>query len=183
MPTIAERAVGVRHPRCPRRRRRGARGLRGRRAGGRARPRRRRADADRVGLAAVARPRGPRPGEVRAREMLEDYMANHDPVKQLRGVPARRGRRRRRRTSTPSSSGSSASSTRATSTRSALAVPRARRRDEGPVGRGRLLGRASPAAAAARRHADGDDSRSRPAQPDTAPSRAASAPRTARPRT
>ena len=99
VPTIAERAVGVRDPRRPRRRRRGPRGVRGRTRGRRARARRRRPDADRVRVAAVARPRRPRPREVRAdRNCSSTTCSSKDPVKNFEEWLRGAGRRRRRTT-------------------------------------------------------------------------------------
>ena len=52
-------------------------------------PRRRRPHVDRIGLAALARPRGPRPGQVHARRAARaSTWPRQDPVKQLRGVDA-----------------------------------------------------------------------------------------------
>ena len=151
--------------------------------GRRARARRRRPDADRVRVAAVARPRRPRPREVHAARAARGVHGPPRPGEELRGVAARAGRghegrhrRDRRRASRPSS-------TRATSSRrprrspSPATPPRA-------VGRGRLLDeRARP------RRRDGGRLMATTAEgrggrrPATAPSRAASAPTTARPRT
>ena len=184
VPTIAERAVaygipGVRVDGGER-----ARGLRGRARGGRARPRRRRADPDRVGVAPVARPRRSRPGEVHARRAARaSTWPSKDPVQELRGVPAAPKGSSRRRTSTRSRERVETEFEEGYELRAGVTVPRARRRRRRALGRGRLLGRASPAAAAARRRADGDAARSKRAPPATAPSRAASAARTARPPT
>ena len=96
VPHADDRRAGgrVRDPRCPRRRRRGPRGLRGRRrrpSSGHA------AAADPTLIESVSlRWRGHAghdPAKYVPREMLEDYMANHDPVKNFEEYLLARGRR------------------------------------------------------------------------------------------
>ena len=95
-------------------------------------------DADRVRLAPLARSRRPRPGEVHARRAAPALHGREGPRPQLRGVPAVRGRgdqggHRRG----PGARGEGVR--RGLRVRAGVAVPRARRRDEGPLGRGRVL--------------------------------------------
>ena len=75
----------------PGRRRRRPRRLRGRARGGRPGPRGRRALAHRVGVVALARPRGPRPGELHAGRAARALHGRARPGEELRGVHARRG--------------------------------------------------------------------------------------------
>ncbi len=78
------------------------------------------------------------PAKYMPNELLQRYMADKDPVKQLRGVPALGGRGHEgghRRGAGARREGVR----RGVRVRAGLAVPRARRRDEGPLGRGRLL--------------------------------------------
>ena len=151
----------LRDPRGPRRRHRRAGGLRGHQRGGRSGAQRRRAHAHRVGLAAVARARRTRPGEVRPPRAPRALHAFEGPGEELRGVtcsnaaswtPRRSPRcrsassrrsRRRMRSRSPRRSPRPAMSPRACGSRTATGAPsRAatagrRRADGDPAGRGR----------------------------------------------
>ena len=107
--------------------------------GGRSRARGRRSHADRVRLPPLARPRRARPGEVRARRRCSrTHMANHDPVKNFEAWMREQGRHARRRRS-PAPGTDRAGVRRGSRVRARLPVPRARRRLQGELGRGRLL--------------------------------------------
>ena len=103
-------------------------------------------------LAAVARPRGPRPRQVRAAGAARGVHAHKDPVKNFEAVPAGRGGRRRDEDVAEIAGADREGVRRGIRVRAGLAVPRARRRHEGPVGRGRLL---DERARARRRDGDG----------------------------
>ena len=171
----------LRHAGRSRGRRQRRRGVRGGARSGRARPGRRRSDADRVRLAPLARTRRPRPGEVHAGRAAAALHGREGPGPQLRGVPALGGRGHEgghRRGAGARGEGVQ----RGVRVRAGVTVPRARRRDEGALGRGRVL---DERARTRRRDggADGHDRRSTRAPPDTARNRAGSGATTARRRT
>src|SRR5437016_5796355 len=127
-------------PRGPCRRHRRPRGLRRRPRGGRASPTRRRTHADRGGLAPLARTCRPRPSEIRAAGAAGALHALQGSREELRAIPEGSGRRHGRgRREHPGAGG--ARVRRGPRVRPRIAVPRARRRHQGLVGRGRLLGR------------------------------------------